>query len=423
MEYLAHEFPNTADGLKQKEECTKQLAAQGYRILKETRVQLQLQDGKQRHRPSSMPSILLDKRTPSKTVVTYGRDDLFCASCGSAVSLTDAVCRVCKAELSEATTLTDRTLAQRIAAGRQEAARRTAEINQRIDQLSSILVNSLTQHHHFHWSSLKEPFTVPEPIAPVVEQLPRKSAFLYLIEIFPFIEALLPPLRERRLAWEEHIQEIEQRNQETSAQYKREFEEWTKLRNSFEKEQTAQVEANTRLYQAKHPKTVIRYCGIILERSQYPPDFPRSQILDYSADEQRLTIDFELPPISILPHVGEVKYNRLRGTFDEIRVSDIWLKETYEDLVVQVVLRTLHELFESDVIGALSTVLFRGHTQTIDKSGREKPDPIALSVEASKTEFVQINLAQVDALACFKRMKGVLSEHLVHGAPLEFDGR
>lgn len=53
-----------------------------------------------------------------------------------------------------------------------------------------------------------------------------------------------------------------------------------------------------------------------------------------------------------------------------------------------------------------------------DKATGKEFTACVLSVQASKSEFMEINLAQVNAKACFKKLKGISASKLADLAPV-----
>jgi len=102
----------------------------------------------------------------------------------------------------------------------------------------------------------------------------------------------------------------------------------------------------------------------------------------------------------------------------EKTLTSTQLDKLYDEVLYQVTLRTLHELFEADVVGALDTVAFNGYVRSIDKATGQEVTACVLSVTARRDEFLAINLANVDPKACFKSLKGVGSSKLHSITPI-----
>jgi hypothetical protein len=103
MEYITASFENTAAGLRRKDDYTKQVAAQGYKIVSE-----QIEQGHIKGEEQCcwalicLPAIFLAGRTPGKIVVTYGRETtlthkqiVHCNKCGAGNSATASFCEIC----------------------------------------------------------------------------------------------------------------------------------------------------------------------------------------------------------------------------------------------------------------------------------------------------------------------------------------
>lgn len=99
-------------------------------------------------------------------------------------------------------------------------------------------------------------------------------------------------------------------------------------------------------------------------------------------------------------------------------LSEAQSARLYEDVVYQITLRTLHELFQADSVNAISTIVFNGIVTSTDKSTGNEATACILSVQASREAFLGINLARVDPKACFRQLKGVGSSKLHSLTPI-----
>jgi restriction system protein len=114
-----------------------------------------------------------------------------------------------------------------------------------------------------------------------------------------------------------------------------------------------------------------------------------------------------------------VKYVASRSEFQKVPISEVWIKKTYDEILYQISLRTLYELFQSDDTNALVSVVFNGWVRSIDKATGAEVHACVMSLEARKDEFLAINLAQVEPKACFKKFKGVAASKLVELSPVK----
>jgi len=70
-----------------------------------------------------------------------------------------------------------------------------------------------------------------------------------------------------------------------------------------------------------------------------------------------------------------VKYIKAKDEFHDVPLSESESNRIYDEILYQMCLRTLHELFEADVVGALSAIVFNGWVRSIDRAtGKEVTD-------------------------------------------------
>lgn len=327
--------------------------------------------------------------------------------------------------------------------GKKELAlQRTREAQKELAALGNILRDGVEQDHMVDWDSLKSrsPFSVSRPQTPVPDPIPpppapRNPDFHPTLS---FWDKLIPPLRARKTAeaarrtasateefrdevrrWEELKFRIEKSNRRKQDLHLADVKNWEKEKASFERLQEAKVDSWRVAYEQMHMDLLTDYWELVLSRSEYPESFPKSLSLDYLPDSKILILEYHLPDISCLPTLKELKYIAARDQFQEVHVSEAWLNRVYDDVLYQIALRTVHELFQSDSVGAVGTVAFNGWVNSIDKSTGQDVNACILSVQVTKAEFTQINLANVEPKACFKKLKGVSGSKLTSLSPVK----
>lgn len=159
-------------------------------------------------------------------------------------------------------------------------------------------------------------------------------------------------------------------------------------------------------------------CERVLFLSKFPAGLRRDVNLAYISETKILIVDHSLPAPKDLPRVKEVKYVKSRNDNVEVHLSDKELNQIYDDVLYQICLRTLYELFETDEPNALSAVVFNGWVESVDKATGKDTKGCVMSVHVKKEEFQKINLARVDPKACFKTLKGIGSSTLHSLTPI-----
>jgi restriction system protein len=141
--------------------------------------------------------------------------------------------------------------------------------------------------------------------------------------------------------------------------------------------------------------------------------------LTYFDDRRALVVDYGLPSFDSVPRVQEVRYAENNKAFKEILFPRSWQDDFYEQLIYNITLKTLYELFQSDSANALETAVFNGFVRTIDLAVGREVKAYMISVQATKQEFLALNLSHVDPKACIRRLKGSASERMAEPIPIE----
>lgn len=215
-------------------------------------------------------------------------------------------------------------------------------------------------------------------------------------------------------AWENVKLDVERRHEKLRLEY-------VERETSFYAEQetaNAAIEAQHNRYLTGETDSIIDYCDMVLANSQYPDNFPREWEFDYNAESKMLLVDYSLPGPECIPSLKEVKYQSTKDEVKEIFLSDKESNSLFDSALYQITLRTLHELFEADTVGALDAIVFNGYVRALEKASGNYVTSCVLSVKASKEEFLAFNLKNVDPKACFKALKGVGSAKLYGITPI-----
>jgi restriction system protein len=204
-------------------------------------------------------------------------------------------------------------------------------------------------------------------------------------------------------------------------QYSTAAKKWMAERKRFllEREQSnAAIDKKKEKYLNGDLSSVMDYCDIVLTNSNYPDYFPKTYEIDYNPENKITIVDYQLPSPNVIPTVTEVKYVQARNEYQEKNLSQVQLNKLYDSVLYQIALRTIHELYEADVINGLQSVVFNGYVTSINPATGQEATSCVFSVQANKEEFEQINLANIDPKACFKKLRGVGSSKLHSLTPI-----
>ena len=338
---------------------------------------------------------------------------------------------------------------------------KTNEAQEAINELETVLLHTLKVDDAIDWSSLldnnkynikkplKNKYSVKKPVKskPVlIPPEPSKSDVKYKPSL-GFFDKLFSKSRKRKedeaeeqfsndhKSWKKKKLQALKGNDEIESAYPKTVKNWESQKQSYENKQDESIsnweadkrqykkrqeEGNRKIlekksqYQNKEPGAISDYCEMVLTNSQYPDYFPQEWDIEYHEDNKILIVDYSLPNLEILPTIKAVKYIISRDEFSESNLSNAALNKLYDALLYQIAIRTIHELYEADIVNAIDSIVFNGWVDSTDRATGHNVNSCIMSLQASKTEFLVINLEKADPKACFKQLKGVGSSKL-HG--------
>jgi restriction system protein len=334
------------------------------------------------------------------------------------------------------------------------ALERTTEAQQQLDLLRTTLARGIESDPTLDWEELKikDPFRQQAPIKPDypvspsmpdLPYQPQRSDYKYQPQL-SILDRLVSSRKAAKLAELSHQYESDVRDWEYACsaltaqrqraleqyrafcagldeQYAQEMSRWKLEQDRYYDEiaqQGREVDQVRDRYMTRAPDAVIDYCERVLSRSDHPSCIPRKFDFEWNAETGMLILNNQLPAPEDLPTLAEVKYVQATDTLKEVFLSESQGTKLYDDVVYQIALRTLHELFQSDSAMALSAVVFNGIVTSTDKSTGNQVTSCILSLQAVRAPFLAINLDKVDPKACFRQLRGVGSSKLHSVTPV-----
>ena len=307
----------------------------------------------------------------------------------------------------------------------------TKEAQEILACIDNTLLHTVDVDDRVDWDSLKDsrPFPRPKPSAPKRESTPAEplESDPEFSPVLGFFDKISRSAREKKIAeakhrfklahdeWTTEVDRTEAEYQATLEKHERSLKKWESERQAYGEKQAASnaaIDERRRLYEQKDPGAVMDYCDMVLADSKYPDFFPQEYELDYNPVNGMIIVDYALPAPDAIPRVKEVKYVKSKDEFVEVTVSDSEANRRYDSLLYQICLRTVHELFEADTVGAVHQAVFNGWVRSIDPATGNEANGCVLSLQVDKASFLEIDLSRVDPRACFKSLKGVGSSKL-----------
>lgn len=173
-------------------------------------------------------------------------------------------------------------------------------------------------------------------------------------------------------------------------------------------EQNQAIDTLQEAYSRGDSYAIVAYNAMILERSEYPEDFPHEFQVAHIAESKQLVVEYELPTKGVVPTVAEFKHIKSRNIIEGKPRKPAEVKALYEDIVAAIALRTMHEVFV-DQGNHIEVVVFNGFVRTVDPATGKDISPHLVSVRATKEQFREIDLTRIDKRACLRSLGAQIS--------------
>jgi len=216
--------------------------------------------------------------------------------------------------------------------------------------------------------------------------------------------------------WRSQVASCDSTDSERSKLHDRLVQDFETRKAAFELEKEADNKAVDELrerYEHADNSAIEDYCDLVLSNSTYPDSFPQSWELEYRAASKMLVVDYDLISPDEMPTVDSYRYVKANDEIVAKEISKAAHKKLYSSVIYQICIRTLHELFEADVVSAIDSVAFNGIVTCVNPATGIEESKAILSISASKDEFLAFDLARVDPKATFKHLKGVAAASLI----------
>ncbi|HEX4484268.1 MAG TPA: restriction endonuclease [Solirubrobacteraceae bacterium] len=316
-----------------------------------------------------------------------------------------------------------------------EAEQLSDDIAEFVGELDDLLSSSLARDPTVAIEALKEkaatiefePGELAIPIEPPTLQLPpAPSAFA----------KLLPGAKTRHTrevgeveaTYNEALTEAvqaERNRQAAFAAAEREHQEAVRIEAERVAAQNEEVNAFKTRYGEQDPDAVVTYCSMVLAASRYPERFPQQHKVAYVPESRQLVIEMDLPTYDIVPEVLDYRYVKAKDETVPKARPTTQRRGLYANVVAQVTLRTMHEMFQADGPGHVESIVFNGHVNTIDPRTGQPTHPCLITLRSTRDLFDGLDLARVEPDACLRGLNASVSRNPAELAPvrpvLEFD--
>ena len=171
----------------------------------------------------------------------------------------------------------------------------------------------------------------------------------------------------------------------------------------------AEIDTLSAAFELGEAAAITQYFSIVLDRSPYPLDFPRSHRVAFVPESKQLVVELQLPTFEIVPEDKAFRYVKAKDDIEPSSRPMSQRKLLYTSLVGQITLATLHELFAADERRHVETVVLNGYANTIDPRTGQPGIYYLVTVRVTRDVFSTLQLSQVEPLSCLKGLNAGVS--------------
>jgi restriction system protein len=155
---------------------------------------------------------------------------------------------------------------------------------------------------------------------------------------------------------------------------------------------------------------VEEYVSLVFSRSAYPAHFPVEHDFEFDAATAELRLRVLIPAPESVSSTSAYKYTKSSDEITATALSQKACKERYAGAILQVALRSMHEVFEADRRGLIKTISLEVGTETTDPAtGRRGYVPF-VAVGGERDSFLELDLSNVVPAATLSHMGAVVSK-------------
>ena len=174
--------------------------------------------------------------------------------------------------------------------------------------------------------------------------------------------------------------------------------------------QHAEIEDFVDRLHRREADAIVEYCAMVLENSEYPDVFPQHARLAYVPESAQLVIEYDLPTFEAIPTVESYRYVKSKDDITSKAWPETKRRALYTEVLSQVTLRTIHEVFEADRDETIETVVFNGHVDTIDRGTGRSIRPCVVTLRCTRETFLALDLRHVEPQVCLKTLNAGVSK-------------
>lgn len=164
-------------------------------------------------------------------------------------------------------------------------------------------------------------------------------------------------------------------------------------------------------YQAGTESAVGTYLNLVLASSLYPANLPIQISHEFLGESREARVQVTLPDPSEMPSVKGYRYVKVKDEVLEIPMTEKEARDRYLNLVQNLSLRILHEIWESDRPRHIETVSLSGWVDHVDPATGQDTHTQVVAVAVDRKTFEGIDLRRATPAESLKYLGAVVSKN------------
>ena len=155
---------------------------------------------------------------------------------------------------------------------------------------------------------------------------------------------------------------------------------------------------------------VEEYFSIVLRNSVYPEGIELGLEYDVDPTTREMTMYVDLPTPDELPSEKGFRWVKAKDEITPVAQTQKEQRDRYTRVVASIVLRTLHEIWESDRAGHVDTIALSAGVARPDPATGHDTRTMLVQLAVARLDFEHINLARVEPLEALQHLGAVVSK-------------
>lgn len=298
-----------------------------------------------------------------------------------------------------------------------EAASQTTEVDNRVQELSTILARSLGAAGPLQFVNLKRRTDI-KPFDPGALNAIEAAPIMPTLPPLTMLQKLIPGATKRHAETAEayrqrHAELLREHGNRDAARRaalaaaRQQYEARLEAARQTDSDWNAQVDVFAAKYRDGDAEALHEYCQMVLDANDDPEGF--STRVAFAPESKQLVVECECPSLDIVPEQSGFKYVKSKDEIVATARSAAQRRSLYGATIAQLALRTLHQMFAADKPGHLETIVVNAYVTSIDKGTGKQVRPCLVTLRTSKDVWSGLSLDRVDPMACLKTLNASVS--------------